>query len=283
MPVKRQPDPDRPGPAAPVPAIEAARILRCDERIAPPAAGGGFRRLYFGSEFCHFLLPPLGFVADCVEAARRNDIALTLTTPLACDASLRQIGKILPLLPPDSEVVCNDWGLAAMVRRQYPGLRLVAGRQLCKMIKDPRLPSPDWLELSPHGLSSRAFVALLRRLAMVALELDVPPFARPDFFSGLPLPAHVHLGVGYVAKGRICKIGSLAAPAQRRFVPGTACRRECLAYRETTWRSHPDASADLATFRDGNTLYYRHSPDMARAIDQAVRAGHIARLVWPSE
>lgn len=261
--------------------LERAFVARDPKSVGGKLAAARIDRFYFGSEFCEHLLPTPMALAEAAAEAKAAGLALTLTTPLASDTALRRILRLLPQLPEDAEVVCNDWGVAALVGREQPTLRLVAGRQLCKLIKDPRLPSAQWLKLSPHGLASPAFVALLARLRLERLELDVPPFADAELFAGLPLPVHVHTGVGYVAKGRICKIGALASEGPRKFAAGAPCRRECLDYLATTRRD--GAATDLATFQDGNTLFYRHSPAMAAALELAVGRGLIRRLIVAAE
>jgi hypothetical protein len=246
-------------------------------RDAVALAGPGVGHVYFGNEFCEHLLPTPAEFAVQLSAAISAGLAPTLATPLAADSTLRRIRQLAALLPAGAEVVCNDWGVAACLHREHAALTLVAGRQLCKSIKDPRLPSAQWLKLSPHGLAAASFVALLARLDFKRMEIDVPPFADPEFFSGLPLPLHVHADIGYAAKGRICRIGGLAVRGPRRFAAGAPCRRECLDYVTQTQRAA--GSGDLDTFQSGNTMFYRHSPAMRQAVDVARERGWIRRLV----
>lgn len=235
-------------------------------------------RLYFGSEFCEHLVPAPGALKRCLRLAREWRLAVSLVTPLASDGCIRQLRRLLPLLPKGSEVIANDWGVANVVRRDHPALKIVAGRLLCKMVKDPRLPTATWANLYPHGLASAAFAGVLARLGIGQMEMDVPPFATPEAFAGLPLPVAVHAPFGYVAKGRLCKIGSLRLTPRRKFAPGHACRRECLDYC-AIGRREGAAATELATVQRGNTVLYRHSEAMGQALSEAMARRWIGRVV----
>lgn len=234
-------------------------------------------RVYLGHEFCEHLLPRPAELREALSRAERAGLEVTLATPVASDACIARLKRLLPLLPDGGEVVCSDWGVASLLAREHPRLRAIAGRQLCRVIKDPRLPSAQWTKLHPHGLGSPAFALLLERCNLLGMELDLPPFVEPSFFDGLPRPAAVHAPFGYAAKGRVCRIGSAAQRTPRRFSAGHACRRECLDYRVRVARA--PGAADLSTAQMGNTLLYGHSESMGAVLAGAMARGRVARLV----
>lgn len=251
------------------------------ERPLPPhmsaLADASPTRIYLGHEFCEHLLPRPLELRESLARARKTGLAVSFATPVASDACIARLRRLFRLLPGGCEVVCNDWGVAALAHREFPQLVVVAGRQLCRMIKDPRLPSAQWARLYPHGMASPAFALLLDRCGVQSIELDVPPFAEPELFEALPRPAAVHAPYGYAAKGRVCRIGSLAQREPLRFSPGHACRRECLDYRVGVARAV--GSTDLATAQAGNTLHYAHSEAMSAVLGEAIARGRVARLV----
>ena len=227
------------------------------------------RSIYFGSEFCEFLLPAPEALKRALHLAGQAQCALSLLTPIASDGVIARLRELLPLLPAGSELIVNDWGVAAFAQREFPGLRLAAGRLLCKMIKDPRLDNAVWADLYPHGLGGRSFHALLDKLGIARIELDVPPYARPQ--------VAVHAPYAYVTKGRSCKIGSLSLAPTQKFAPGRECRRECLRYAATMER--PGKSTDLDTQQRGNAMFYRHTPAMSAAAAAAIAQGWLQRVV----
>lgn len=231
---------------------------------------------FLGSEFCEHLLPTPAAVDRAVSLASRWNVTFGLVTPLACDGLFAPLRTLLERLPDGSEVTVNDWGVARLVRREFPALRPVAGRLLGRMIKDPRLPSAAWARMYPNGLRSGRFRDILDGLGIARLELDFPPFGAPDLFAGIDFPVGVRAPFGYIAKGRICKAGSLGLETAEKFAPGRVCRRECLGFHEVGGRP---GRSELYTSQRGNTMYYRHSAAMAAAIEQAIAHGSVDRVV----
>lgn len=251
-----------------------------DPRLVEPllAAEPAPRRLHLGSEFCETLLPSPAQLNAAIAAAVRRGLDVSLVTPMMSDHGLAALARLLRLLPPGSEVTANDWGTLALLRRDHPELEAVAGRLLCKMVKDPRLPSAEWARLYPHGVHSWPFRALLARLGVRRIELDAPPFAAAEDFRSDSLRVAVHAPYGYSVKGRACKIGSLHQPDDRKFMTGHRCRKECLAWSASLSRSQ-SGSADLDTVQRGNAVFYRHSADIVEAVRAAAARGWIDRVV----
>ncbi len=242
-------------------------------------AGRALTRLHFGNEFCERLLPTPRALERLLARTAARGLALVLAIPAASDRGHAVLRRLFRRLPAGAEVVVNDWGTARLLRREFPALEAVAGRQLCKMIKDPRLPSPEWARLYPSGVHAAPFRRLLGRLAIRRIELDVPPFARPEDFHSPDLAVSVHAPFGYAVKGRMCRIGSLGLEARRKFGPQPACRKECLIYLDRLSRGPQIGAGDLHTFQRGTTLFYRHTAAMNEALVEAAGRGWIDRLV----
>lgn len=235
--------------------------------------------LHFGNEFCERLLPEADALVQALETAARLGVVLVLSTPMLADTGIGQLRDLLRVLPDGAEVVANDFGVLRLLQREFPALRPVAGRMLCKAIKDPRLPSETWARLYPSGVAAPPFVALLQRLGVIRMEMDVAPFARTEDYADLPLPVAVHAPFGYSVKGRICRPGSLHQAGPHKFAPNHHCHKECLVYRGAMQREGLAAGRDLHTFQRGNTLFYRHSPEMQQALSEAIGQGWVERLV----
>lgn len=245
-------------------------------QLAPDTAQVSF--LYFGSEFCERLLPEVRELSRALETAARLGVCLVFAIPMLSDRGLAQVRRLLPLLPSASEVVANDLGTLRLLQREFSELSARAGRMLCKVIKDPRLPDEDWARLYPPGATAQPFAALLRRLGVVAMELDAAPFARAEDFAGLAFECAVHVPFGYSVKGRICRPGSMHQAGFLKFSPDHECNRECLVYRGAM-RRRSAGRKELHTFQRGNTLFYRHSPDMQKSIGEALAGKFVQRIV----
>ncbi|KON79940.1 hypothetical protein PA01_16000 [Azoarcus sp. PA01] len=231
---------------------------------------------FLGSEFCEHLLPSVEAIDRAVALCERWEVTFGLVTPIACDTLFEPLRAAFARLPAGAEVTVNDWGVARVVQREFPALRPVAGRLLGKMLKDPRLPSATWARMYPNGLRAGPFREILDKLGIGRLELDFPPFGAADMYAGIDFPVGVRAPYGYIAKGRICKLGSLALEVPEKFSPGHRCRRECLGFSEVGARP---GTRELQTSQRGNTMYYRHAPGMTAAIAEAVANGWVSRIV----
>lgn len=254
---------------------DIATILGDLELLDRLPEDGCVTHLYFGSEFCEHLLPKPDELARAIAAAQRFRLTLVLATPAANDTLVERILELERSLPPKAEILVNDWGVAHQLHAEAPTRPLIAGRQMAKMIKDPRVPSSAWMKPYPSSYAQPGFGRLLKGFGMIHIELDVPPFAPPDLYVVPGFAVSVRVPYAYVAKGRLCKIGSLRQPRPEKFAPGRACHRECLGIVE----KERQGSA-IVSYARGNSLYYRHDATMTHAVRAATTAGSITRLVF---
>ncbi len=252
-----------------------------DEALARWLATCKPTRLHVGSEFCERLLPTPAQLTLNLAEAREHGLGVSLLTPVASPQVIDALAELLPLLPAGAEVVVSDWGVALLLQERFPQLTPVAGRILCRMLKDPRLGDPRYAPPAGHDLDSPALRAVLRRLGIARLEMDLPLFARDETFSGAPLPLDVHLPFAFVAKGRMCRTAGLARSGPERFSPRPFCHHECLGLRADTVREAADDA--WHTVHVGNTVLCRHSPATLATASRAAAAGRIARLIVPGE
>lgn len=237
---------------------------------------------YIGSEFCEQLMPEVQTLRRAVRHALDLNCRTSLVTPIASPQVIRALGDLLPSLPEDWEVVVNDWGVAHFIKHRFPALRLIAGRILCRMIKDPRVGQAGLAGLvSKCNFDSRPLRAMFTRLGFCQMEIDVPMFADSNTFSALPMPTSVHVPFSCVSKGRMCRIGSIAIRGPERFAVGRKCKRECLKVSARLER--PGTGDGLSVYQMGNSIFSKHSREMLDAVRTAVERSLINRLVVPGE
>jgi hypothetical protein len=232
--------------------------------------------LYFGSEYCEHLFPRAPDMAVALAQAERLGLKFVLPTPIANDELLARIGTAVARLPDGAEVVANDWGVVQTMKMRFPRHGVAAGRQLAKMIKDPRVPAPAWNRVYPSNYRAAPYARLLASFGIRQVELDIPPFATPDVFAVDDLAVTVWAPYAYIAKGRLCKVGSLGRPTEEKFAPGRPCRRECLGLLE---REPAAVASGLRTYSRGTTLFYHHDAALLAVLRNAMAQGHVKRLV----
>ncbi|WP_415257948.1 hypothetical protein [Thauera phenylacetica] len=240
-------------------------------------------RLHVGSEFCERLLPEPEQLERTLAEASAAGLEVCLLTPVASPEVLRALDALFALLPAGAEVVVNDWGVALRLRERHPLLQAVAGRILCRMLKDPRLGNPQYAPPAAHGFASPWQQRLFARVGITRVEMDLPLFADADSFSGVPLPLGVHLPFAFVAKGRMCRTAGLARPGPERFAPQPFCHHECLGLAARTERERAGTQDAWETVHVGNTVFCRHSAASLAVLAAAVAAGRVARLIVPGE
>ncbi|QTQ34365.1 Uncharacterized protein ToN1_01820 [Aromatoleum petrolei] len=277
-------------PEIAVSVVDASSLIKTDgsthwrRTLADSALGNLFEKLapthvYLGSEFCEHLIPASRSLLNALGVATELNCRLSLLTPISAPADLRTLGKLLPHLPDESEVIVSDWGTAYFIREHFPNLTLVAGRILCRMGKDPRIPAAYSALSAPFD--ARPMKAMLARLGFVRMEVDVPIFDSRRALSSLPLPGSVHVPFACVAKGRMCRIGSTAMRGVERFAVGRRCRKECLRVSARLARPHADDQRQV--FQLGNSIVSRVTDEMLTAVLDAVNSGSVSRLVVPGD
>jgi hypothetical protein len=268
------------GLPSPLNAEACLAALGWRESVLPQAlAGRPLDRIHYGNEFCERLLPHSTQLRRVVEWSRGHDLGITLLTPMLADRGIEQLPRLFGQLPDASEVVVNDWGVLRLLRERFPRLCPVAGRQMGKMIKDPRLPSAEWASAIPPGMQSSLYPKLMQRFGVESVETDIRPFAETADLRPNGLRLSVHLPFGYTLKGRICKPGSLALEKQKKFMPGHSCQKECLVYFSRMQRTGCQSPHELSGFLRGNTIFYRYGVEQQRVLGEALRQGWINRLV----
>lgn len=234
---------------------------------------------YLGSEFCEHLLPKPALVVRTMERALSAGYQFVLLTPVASPGVLRDLAQLFPELPDNTEVVINDWGVGHFIRENFPALRPIAGRILCRMLREPRLDSKA--REAVGRFDPESWVSMFQYLKFARMEIDVPLGVKREFFNELPMPTGVHVPFTCVAKGRMCKLGSLNNRGVERYAVGRKCKKECLYISSKLERRQGDGWSDL--YQMGNTILNRLSMASIEPVRAAVEQGLISRVIAPGE
>lgn len=239
--------------------VQTTLFVQHEAELEALPPGGPYARIQAGAEFCQELLPTPAELARLLWRCEELGLPLTLCTPLCTGAGIERVAALLALFcaaHPESEVVCNDWGVLRLLRRDYPRARPTLGRLIGRQRKDPRL----WAASEGAGEGARRpslepapTRALLTRLGVCRLELDLLPDARYPELSAVALPCAVHRGHGLLTLSRWCPVAG--AEGVPRVAP-SPCPRPCAAGELRL--DHPEFPAGLAL--RGNALFYPVEP-----------------------
>lgn len=249
---------------APLPRDPRTACAALWQDMLPP---GPLRAIYFGSEFCEFLLPDAAQVARYCNHARDAGVDPVLLTPVATPNGLVTINKLLSDLTAAGDapaIVFNDWGVANLLRESFPALERRAGRLINRGIRDPRMMEKELLPVDNSGERGKRLRSMLKSLGVSALETD------PDLEGGFlgdgaeGMQRVLYLPYAYAASGRNCLIkADRALSMDDCFTKGlnAPCSALCRGASHRIDRS----DTALPLWRAGNTVFFEVPKSRAEA------------------
>jgi len=248
------------------------------------ASGAEIRRLYFGQEFCQYLIPSASDLEQAYSLACQLGWRFTYVTGYLTDAGLAKVRHNLETLLSSAnnpEVVVNDWGLLRLLARDFPTVVPVLGRLLTKQKRLGRFTSANaappanladlstpeleirrnqlrvWREI---GVSREPLRRELHELGVHRVDLDIVPQGvriEPDQWG---LSFSCYFPWAYMTGGRNCLTGALADPRRRYVVLDTPCPRPCQHVTRSSLLHH----FPQATIQRGNSVFVfalKYAPD----------------------
>jgi len=132
-----------------------------------------FSRLYFGAEFCEYLLPSRNDLQKAKNFCERNKIKFSFITPPCTDVGIKAVENLFSALPKNSEIIFNDYGVFNLIKNNSNFIP-VLGRLLVSVKRDPRInfnqKFKKYFQLS--NLNNKDFQRFLLKQKIFRLELD---------------------------------------------------------------------------------------------------------------
>jgi len=240
-------------------------------------------RLYFGHETCQRGLPSPGEVVEAAENSRKRKMDFTLVTPYVTERGLHTVTALFREMVRFNyrdEVVCNDWGVFYLLRREFPSLKPVLGRLLNKMLRDPRISDhqgkyPE-VFFQPCPPAGRHMNEMLAAAGVKRAEADYPiPGFNRAYHSG-KLKKSLYIPYGIITTGRICLLGSWGLQRGQKFRASTAtCSGKCRHY-----RLFLGDAGGFQIIQSGNSVFYRQSEKMLQEGLSGAGDNAIDRIVY---
>ena len=131
-----------------------------------------YSRIVFGNEYCEELIPDLLEVDAVIKFISYYGVSLTFLTPPSTEKGLTKLKEIFAILPDETEVVFNDWGVFNLLN-DYK-LNKVFGKILMKAKKDPRIANLEEKSISEinRTILTKDFQEFLISNDVFRVELD---------------------------------------------------------------------------------------------------------------
>lgn len=218
------------------------------------------RRLYFGQEFCEYLIPSADDVEQAFFFSRQMGWAFTYVTGYLTDAGLDRtctnFTRLRELAGSDEnlEVVVNDWGVLGVLQQDFPTFEPVLGRLLTKQKRLARYtrkghPPPISKDSLNTGLDEilRNQIEALRETAVSnpayrqqlvdwgfrRVDLDIVPQLIALPANDLSLAYSCYYPWGYVTGGRNCLTAGVLDKRREFVATDELCPRPCQRFNRT--------------------------------------------------
>lgn len=246
-----------------------------------------FTYLYFGAEFCEYLIPSQQDLEQYVEICRANDLRPVFVTPVVTDRGLDRLWECFDHLDASGipyAVVVNDLGVLQMLCSRSPVPELIAGRILDKTSHDCRISENEMGSYysasgmryaSEPGILSDHSTGVLSPLGISRYEFDLPKTGLDLKHSGSGLS--LYWPFHYLTTGRVCMFRALGKTGKERFLVGQrSCGGSCKAL-ELEMRKpingysfeHGVRKNNQYLFQKGNTIFYLYeNPNITEQIEQ---------------
>lgn len=230
-----------------------------------------YQRIYFGNEFCENNFLSLERVKEIIAFAKVNHKKITFVTPFVTDKGLKMIKMFLAVLPLQTEVVFNDYGVLSLL----DGFTPVFGRILNRQKRGPRIvqlegkiPQKGYEYFQQCNLDVMG--DFLREKKISRAEVD-------NVVQGFKIKTKLQLSLYYpwiyVSTTRLCLLNGIE-DLSRKKISIKPCKRECHDYILT------NDAFPLKLYQKGVTQYYFNDKLLSK--QELVKKG-VDRLVFMPE
>ncbi|MBI5208214.1 MAG: hypothetical protein HY934_10585 [Candidatus Firestonebacteria bacterium] len=217
-------------------------------------------RVYFGEEFCQWILPSLEDFKNARKISEEKGINFTCVLPYFSESCINKLSEILKILSnyTSCEVVINDWGSLYFINKHFPEFKIILGRLLTKQRRGVPVISYDDIPLEgkkmlrTNCINSPYWINFLNHFHIERAEIDNTHDLREHNID-LPLKWSIYYPYGYITTTRLCFYNYGKNGWQREKRGGTTCSRSCLG---KNIRLHYP-SFDSEIYLLGNTQIYK--------------------------
>lgn len=235
--------------------------------------------LYFGSEFCEYLIPSENDVVKFVDICIKEKITPVFVTPPVSEFGLKMVKNCIDCLinySIESEIVVNDVGILELLSSYQKKPKICLGRVFDKTSHEPRATKQE-LELyygnsglkyaRSAGITTSSSRSVFNYYGVERFEFDLPK-------TGLKLDVNGNYSLywpyQYMTTGRVCLMRANNYSNNNKFLVGNEiCNKVCKNIQIEKRKpingyifENGEKLSDQYIFQRGNTLFYVHTNDV---------------------
>lgn len=238
-----------------------------------------YDRLYYGHEFCEYLLPSENEFKQVLDFAIKNKLPFTFVTSTISNDKFDFLENLIDIVIEKAnllnkfEIVVNDFGVLSLIKQKNISNALIAaGRLITKQKRDPRIKYISSLSESAKkyymsfALDSSNNLNFIRDFNIKRFELD-------NVLQGISrqskIVSSLYVPYCYISTTKLCYIAQ-ADKEERYLRKKCECFKECTNY--DVYMKNDKMKCDL--YLKGNTIFYRND-----ILDKNLHNFYIDRIV----
>lgn len=238
-----------------------------------------YDRLYYGHEFCEYLLPSENEFKQILDFVIANNLPFTFVTPTISNDKINLLDKLIDSAAEKAsilnkfEIVVNDFGVLSLIRQKnIQNTAIAAGRLMTKQKRDPRIKYISALSESAKNYYMSFSLDSAHNLDFIR-DFNIQRFELDNVTQGIirqsKMPASLYTPFCYISTTKLCYLAQ-TDKKERYLREKCECFMECRNY--DVYMKNDKMKTDL--YLKGNTIFYRND-----VLDKNLHENYIDRIV----
>ncbi|MDD5021382.1 MAG: hypothetical protein PHR82_04480 [Endomicrobiaceae bacterium] len=220
-----------------------------------------YDRLYYGHEFCEYLLPSEDELKRVLDFVIKNNLPFTFVTPTIGNDKINLLEKLIGItiekadLLNKFEMVVNDFGVLSLIRQKNISNPVIAaGRLMTKQKRDPRIKYISSLSESAKKYYMSFSLDSLSNLDFIR-DFNIKRFELDNVLQGISrqskITSSLYVPYCYISTTKLCYMAQ-TDKEERYLRKKCKCSAECINY--DVYMKNDKMKRDL--YLKGNTIFY---------------------------
>lgn len=238
-----------------------------------------YDRVYYGHEFCEYLLPSENEFKQILDFVIANKLPFTFVTPTISNDKINLLDNLIDTAAEKAailnkfEIAVNDFGVLSLIRQKnIQNTAIAAGRLMTKQKRDPRIKYISALSESAKNYYMSFSLDSAHNLNFIR-DFNIKRFELDNVTQGIirqsKMPASLYTPFCYISTTKLCYMAQ-SDKKERYLRKKCGCFMECQHY--DVYMKNDKMKTDL--YLKGNTIFYRNN-----FLDKNLHNNYIDRIV----